>query len=61
MLSLDNGKEPLSINSLDNSLWFCQNLPSLVPAYSLSQTITPDSVVLDMCSAPGGKTSHVSR
>ncbi|GMH59259.1 hypothetical protein TrST_g13050 [Triparma strigata] len=60
MVSLATGKKPLSLNSLDNTKWFCQNLPSLVPAYSLSETITSDSTVLDMCAAPGGKTSHIS-
>jgi hypothetical protein len=35
-----------------------QNLPSIVVGHVLSPG--PGSVVIDMCSAPGGKTSHIA-
>lgn len=61
MISLVTGSTPMSLNELDTTKWFCQNLPSLVPAYSLSQSITDsNALILDMCSAPGGKTSHIA-
>ena len=37
-----------------------QNLPSCVVAHVLSSSIGQNEFVLDMCAAPGGKTSHLA-
>lgn len=37
---------------------FLQNLPSILVAHVLDPR--PSDIILDMCSAPGGKTSHVA-
>lgn len=47
-----------SLDSLDESKYFLQNLPSIVCAKVLyPQT---DERILDLCAAPGGKTSHIA-
>jgi len=38
--------------------FYSQNLPSLLPPTALNPQ--PTDVVLDMCCAPGGKTSHLA-
>ena len=46
-----------------NSLCFLQNLPSIVVGHSLmygKATGTEDERILDMCAAPGGKTTHIA-
>lgn len=41
-----------------DDLFFAQNFPSMVTVHTLD--ISPGQVVLDMCSAPGGKTTHLA-
>ncbi|XP_074656528.1 tRNA (cytosine(72)-C(5))-methyltransferase NSUN6-like isoform X2 [Tubulanus polymorphus] len=54
--------EPLydapSLNDLLPSMVFSQNLPSVVCSHVLNPQ--PGEIVLDMCSAPGGKTTHIA-
>jgi 16S rRNA C967 or C1407 C5-methylase (RsmB/RsmF family) len=44
--------------SLPIDLGILQNLPSIVCSYVLNPQ--PDDIVLDMCAAPGNKTTHIS-
>lgn len=39
------------------SLVFLQNIPSSLTVYTLDPQ--PNERILDMCAAPGGKTSHI--
>ena len=39
-------------------LYFMQNLPSILTVHQLD--IAPDDQCLDMCAAPGGKTTHIA-
>eukprot|EP00750_Incisomonas_marina_P009276 INCI15880.1.p1 GENE.INCI15880.1~~INCI15880.1.p1 ORF type:complete len:366 (+),score=68.04 INCI15880.1:989-2086(+) len=41
-----------------SQLWFAQNICSLVASHALAPK--PGEVVLDMCAAPGGKSSHLA-
>ena len=41
-----------------DELIFLQNLPSCVAAHALDAK--PGDHVLDMCAAPGGKTTHIA-
>ena len=46
-----------------NSLCFLQNLPSIVAGHALmygKATCSEDENILDMCAAPGGKTTHIA-
>ena len=47
-----------SLNDHHSSLVFVQNLPSIVASHVLSPK--PGEQVLDMCAAPGGKTTHLA-
>lgn len=46
------------LNNVLRGVMFLQNLPSLSVAHVLSPI--PGSSVLDMCAAPGGKTTHIA-
>lgn len=52
-----NYKMP-SLNGILTEFIFLQNLPSIAVAQLLNPK--PNSMVLDMCSAPGGKTCHAA-
>ncbi|XP_015787895.1 putative methyltransferase NSUN6 [Tetranychus urticae] len=41
-----------------NNLFFAQNFPSMVTVHALE--VSPGQVILDMCAAPGGKTTHIA-
>lgn len=47
-----------SLNGVLTGYIFLQNLPSVAVAQLLNPS--PDALVLDMCSAPGGKTCHAA-
>lgn len=47
-----------SFDSLPKEMFLSQNLPSILAIEELD--IKPGMVVLDMCAAPGGKTSHAA-
>lgn len=42
----------------NNSVWCVQNLPSVVVGHVLGPR--PGERILDMCAAPGGKTTHIA-
>ena len=48
-----------SLNGVLEEQFFLQNLPSIVTSHVLNPQ--PGDLVLDMCSAPGGKTTHVAQ
>lgn len=48
-----------SLNGVLEDCVFLQNLPSMAAAHALSPA--PGSRVLDMCAAPGGKTTHLAQ
>lgn len=45
-------------NTLSFFLFFLQNLPSTVVAHVLNPQ--PGEKILDLCAAPGGKTTHIA-
>jgi len=47
-----------SLGDLHPEFLFLQNLPSVVCSHVLCPP--PNSIVLDMCAAPGGKTTHIA-
>ena len=47
-----------SLNNILTGKMMLQNLPSVCVAHALDPQ--PDDVILDMCCAPGGKTTHVA-
>eukprot|EP00794_Sanderia_malayensis_P005570 gene5570-6258_t len=47
-----------SFDGLDNEIYFPQNLPSVLVAHNLE--IVEGEMILDMCAAPGGKTTHAA-
>jgi len=47
-----------SLNGILDTQLLLQNLPSVAVAHALDPR--PDEVILDMCCAPGGKTSHMA-
>lgn len=49
-----------SLNNILNDKMFCQNLPSILTVESLLP-IEEGMWVLDMCAAPGGKTTHLGQ
>lgn len=46
------------LDTLNPKLFFAQNLPSVVCSYVLDPK--PNETILDMCAAPGGKTTHIA-
>ena len=46
------------ISGIKSSRLYFQNLPSVLVAHALDPQ--PGDVIIDMCAAPGGKTSHVA-
>ncbi|XP_028390972.1 putative methyltransferase NSUN6 [Dendronephthya gigantea] len=55
--------EPLyplpSLNGYSSHCAFLQNLPSVVTSHALAPR--PGETILDMCAAPGGKTTHIAQ
>ena len=47
-----------SFEALDNSKYYLQNLPSIICAKVLDPK--ENELILDMCAAPGGKTTHIA-
>ncbi len=47
-----------SLDELDNSKFYAQNLPSMLCARILDPK--ENEAILDMCAAPGGKTTHIA-
>lgn len=47
-----------SFNGYNKNVLFLQNLPSIICSYVLD--VKEDHLILDMCSAPGGKTTHLA-
>jgi len=47
-----------SFNNLNLNLFFPQNLPSVLVGHLLD--VQENDLVLDMCAAPGGKTTHIA-
>ena len=47
-----------SMDQLERSSFFLQNLPSIICARVLDPQ--PNELILDMCCAPGGKTTHIA-
>ena len=54
----DSLYEAPPLNGILPSLVFSQNLPSIVCSHVLNPQ--PGEHVLDMCAAPGGKTTHIA-
>ena len=52
------GPSQPSLNSILNGKMMMQNLPSVCVAHALDPQ--PGDVILDMCAAPGGKTTHLA-
>ena len=48
-----------SLDELDSARYFAQNLPSMLCARVLAPC--PGELILDMCAAPGGKTTHIAQ
>lgn len=55
---LSDGTYIPSFDRLDPSKYYPQNLPSLICAKVLDPK--PGQFILDMCAAPGGKTTHLA-
>lgn len=49
-----------SLHDLPADVFFLQNLPSCLVAHVLIQYCTENTRLLDMCAAPGGKTTHIA-
>ncbi len=47
-----------SFDLIDNSKYYLQNLPSIICAKVLDSK--ENELILDMCAAPGGKTTHIA-
>jgi predicted ribosome-associated RNA-binding protein Tma20 len=47
-----------SFNSFDSSCFYLQNIPSIICAHVLD--VKENQLILDMCAAPGGKTTHLA-
>jgi 16S rRNA C967 or C1407 C5-methylase (RsmB/RsmF family) len=47
-----------SLDRLDDSIFFLQNIPSMICAKVLDPR--ENELILDMCAAPGGKTTHIA-
>ena len=47
-----------SFDKLDQSRFYLQNLPSIICAKVLDPN--ENETILDMCAAPGGKTTHIA-
>ncbi len=55
-------KEPLNLGSLHEYLqgyFYIQNMASMLPALILDPK--PSDIVIDMCAAPGGKSTHLAQ
>lgn len=55
---LSNGVYIPSFADLNTQKYFPQNLPSMLCAKILDPK--PGQLILDMCAAPGGKTTHIA-
>ncbi|XP_022907748.2 tRNA (cytosine(72)-C(5))-methyltransferase NSUN6 [Onthophagus taurus] len=58
MLATISGCPTLNINNLPTGSCILQNLPSIICVYLLAPK--PNEVILDMCAAPGHKTTHIA-
>ena len=54
---LNEGYYIPSFDKLNESLFYLQNLPSIICAKVLDPK--ENELILDMCAAPGGKTTHL--
>lgn len=55
---VDSQKKLLSFESIDRMFVFPQNLPSIIVGHVLNPQ--ENDRILDMCAAPGGKTTHIA-
>nr|XP_022907748.1 putative methyltransferase NSUN6 [Onthophagus taurus] len=58
MLATTSGCPTLNINNLPTGSCILQNLPSIICVYLVAPK--PNEVILDMCAAPGHKTTHIA-
>jgi methyltransferase NSUN6 len=58
MFELRNNEFMPTFHKIDNSLFYPQNLPSMIAARVLDPQ--EGDYILDICAAPGGKTTHLA-
>ena len=58
MRALKDGLFIPSFDQINNSKYYLQNLPSIICAKVLDPK--QNDFILDMCAAPGGKTTHIA-
>jgi 16S rRNA (cytosine967-C5)-methyltransferase len=54
---LESGLPPARSKAFRNGEFFVQDVASMLPPHALD--VKPGQVILDMCAAPGGKTTHM--